>query len=54
MEERYADLLAFVEKNLDPSNRLSRPSVGTLRQKITEVAFTQGSLRGENKFLGKR
>lgn len=51
IEERYADLLTFVEKELDPSARLSKKAAGALKEKILGLAFAQASLVGENKAL---
>lgn len=51
LEEHYADLLSFIEKDLDPSKRLSKSSTAALTQKVTELAFEQVSIKGENNYL---
>lgn len=51
MEKKYLSLLNFVERDLDPSKRLARTNMQTLKEKIIEMAFLQAEITGENKLL---
>lgn len=51
LEELYAGLLTYVDRDLDPNKRLSRSAIGMLRQKVMELAFAQVSIVGENRAL---
>lgn len=51
MEKRYYDLLSFIDKDLDPTKRIAKGNVSTLREKIIEMAFEQARILGENRLL---
>lgn len=48
LTERFTDLIQYVERGMDPNNRLSRKSVNMLMDKIIRPAFAQASLLGKN------
>lgn len=54
LPQRYLDISTYVEKDLDPGKRLSRSALPLLKQKLTEWAFAQADIMGENKALLKQ
>lgn len=53
LEERYADLLTYIEREMDPSGRIAKKSITGLNEKVMGLAFAQAAMIAENKRLKK-
>lgn len=54
LEEIYADLFTFIERDMDTSGRLAKKSITGLNEKVMGLAFAQAGIIAENKALRKQ
>lgn len=51
VEQRYTELADFIETELDPSHKLTKPRLASLKDMVRKWAFAQAELLGEIKSL---